>query len=409
MAQKNQQSRSTTGVFSSGMRLGRVAGIDIVIDWSILVIFFLVALTLGMSAFPQWHPDWSPLLTWTVALAAAILFFGSVLAHELSHALTARAFGVQVERITLFIFGGMAQMRGENRSPGAEFLVAVVGPLTSFVIGGVAVTIGVLISAVATMSPGAEPSQVIASLGPVATLLLWLGPINLFLGAFNLVPGFPLDGGRVLRALIWWATGDMEVATRWAARVGQIFALILIGMGLAMTFGVRIPPFGAGLLNGLWLILIGWFLNTAARSSYQQFMLLSSLQDVPVAEVMRSRVDTVSPDTTVDVLVRDHIMTSDQQAFPVTSEGSILGLVALEDVRRVPHEAWPRTRVNEVMTGADQLTLMNPDDEAKDALGQLAQRDVGQIPVVEDGHLLGVVRRQDIVKWLGLRNGPSPA
>ena len=248
-----------------GYRLGSVWGVPIAVDWSLLVIFALVTFDLGAGVFPSWHPSWSPVVVWTTAFCAAVLFFGSLLLHELSHALMARGFGIRVRGITLFLFGGVTQLAREAGAPKTEFFVAIVGPLTSLVLGGTAWVIGMrtagpaLGEAIANGDANAL-SSALRDAGPLTTLLLWLGPINVTLAVFNLVPGFPLDGGRVFRALLWAITRDLERATRWASLAGQAVAHGLIAGGVyAMVSGA----FG----SGLWLMLIGWFLNESARRS----------------------------------------------------------------------------------------------------------------------------------------------
>ena len=222
--------------------------------------------------FPTRHPDWSPLLIWGMAGFAAVLFLASILAHELSHALVGRANGVEVVGITLFIFGGMAHMRGEPRSPRAELLMAGVGPLTSLLIGVVATVWGSYLVAPGAID-AAEPLRAFQGASPFATVLLWLGPINIMLGLFNLIPGFPLDGGRVLRAALWAATRDFTKATRWAAGVGQAVGMLFIVAGVTMMLGAHIPFLGRGLVSGLWIAFIGWFLQSAAATSYSQVMI----------------------------------------------------------------------------------------------------------------------------------------
>jgi len=393
----------TKGVLFGGIRLGRLAGIDISIDWSLFIIFWLVALSLAMGVFPRWHPDWSSALAWTVSLSAAALFFVSVLLHELSHALVARAFGVPVSEITLFLFGGLAQMKGEPTSPGAELLIAGVGPLTSIVIGVVALLGGGWLAAEAVSLSLDNPVAFLRGVGPVATLLLWLGPINLILGIFNLIPGFPLDGGRLLRATVWWATGSMLKATRWAAATGRAFAWFLMGIGAAMALGLQVPVLGTGFLNGLWLVLIGWFLNNAAHASYRQLEDTEMLKNVPVRSMMNTHVQTVPLDLSVEDLVNRRLLLSDQRAFPVLSDDLIVGLVTLEDVRRVSSDRWGGTTVAQIMTPLSELSTVAPDNGAREALDVLVNRDINQVPVVDHGHLLGVLRRQDIMKWLMIR------
>lgn len=397
-AERGGDQRSSS-VGGHGFKVGRIFGVDVHIDWSLIIIFALILFNLGAAVFPQWHPDWGLGLVWGVAFGAAVLFFASVLAHELSHAVVARAQGIPVRRITLFIFGGMAHMEGEPTSPKAEFWMAVVGPITSIVIGLVATFGGWAIAGVSAEALEANPESALAGLRPAATLLLWLGPINLILGIFNLVPGFPLDGGRVLRSILWWITDDMVKATRWASGAGRGFAWILMGFGVVSFFT-------GDLVGGLWLLLIGWFLNNAARMSYQQLLVHRALEGVPVARVMSTRVESVAPDLSVESLVRDRFMTSDQQGFPVvTDEEGCVGLVSFVDVRRVPQDRWAHTPVSAIMTPLQELSALRPEADAEHALDELARQDVEQLPVLDQGRVLGLVRRSDLMKWLALQ-GP---
>jgi predicted transcriptional regulator len=277
--------------------------------------------------------------------------------------------------------------------------MAAAGPLTSLLIGAFATLTGaLLVGNVGTT----DPRVLMAAAGPVATLLLWLGPVNIMLALFNMVPGFPLDGGRVLRAALWRATGDLDKATRWAALAGNVFGWTLIAMGLLMTFGLWIPLLGTGFVGGLWLMLIGWFLSNAATSSYQQLRVREALVDVPVRALMRSRLVGVSPATTVDALVSNYFMNSDQRAFPVMEDGELLGLVSMNDVSTVPRHNWRFVNVAQIMTSVDSLDAMAPSDPAFAALERLRAPSVDPIPIVEAHQLLGLVRREDIARWLTL-------
>ena len=385
----------------NGWRIGRLFGITIYVDWSWLLIFLLVTWNLA-TGFAQAHPNWGPGLTWSVAIVAALLFFASVLAHELAHSIVARAQDIPVGNITLFLVGGVANMQQETRSPRAEFLMAIVGPITSVVIG----VICLLAAGLFMRLPAgalASPGSAFAALGPLTTLLLWLGPINILLGVFNLIPGFPLDGGRVLRAALWAATGNFRTATRWAARVGQAVAWLMIFTGIAMAFGVEVPFFGSGIVSGLWLAFIGWFLSSAARQSEQQVVIHDMLEGVPAARLMRSNVLAVPPTISVGELVYRYVMGSDEQAFPVLDSDRLVGLVTLDDIRKVPREDWDTTTARDIMTPANQLAVVRPQDDAATALDKLMEHDVRQVPVIADGHLVGLVRRRDIMRWLQLQ------
>lgn len=394
---RSQTDEAVAHPHEGGVSLGRLFGVQIRVDWSLLIIFTLVVLSLGTTLFPTWHQDWGTALVWGVALCAAVLLFASVLAHELSHALVARRLGIPVHRITLFLFGGVAEMEDQPQSPKDEFLVAVVGPIVSVGIGLLAWFVGALLAAPVLSSADAlqDPAKVMSEVGPWATLLLWLGPVNVILGVFNMVPGFPLDGGRVLRAFLWWETGNLVKASRWACRAGQFFAWVLMGFGVWTLL--------SGSFGGLWLVLIGWFLNNAARTSFAQLLVRRTLRGVSVRDLMFTRLDRVPPDLTAQQLVDDFFMTTDQRAFPVMSDGNLLGLVCWEDLRRVEREQWGSTKAEDLMTPFAQLATLSPDVQAVKALDKMARRDVDQIPVLEDGTLIGMVRRRDIVRWVALR------
>ena len=387
----------------SGFRAARLFGIDVTIDWSWLLIFLLVTWNLAAFVFPVLHPNWSPVLNVTMAVAASILFFASVLAHELAHSLVATWRGLPVRSITLFIFGGVSNIEREPTSPGTEFLVAVVGPLTSLVLGALFLMAGAILAG-RLRGPFGSVTKVLAGLGPAATLLLWLGPVNIILGIFNLIPGFPLDGGRVLRSILWAVTNNLRLATRWATWVGQAIAWLLIVGGIAMAFGYELPFFGGGLVSGLWLVFIGWFMNNAATQSYQQVVMEDMLHGVPVARLMRSNTPTVPPNLAVSGLVDDYLMKSDDRAFPVVDSGQLVGLICLKDVRKVPRQAWDTTLVSQIMTPASQLDLVSPREDVSAALSKLAQRDTSQLPVLEGGHLVGMLRQRDVMRWLQLQS-----
>ena len=382
-----------------GIDIGRIAGVAVRLDLSLVIIFVLITTLLAFGLLPTWHPDWPAALTLFTAATAAVLFLVSVLLHELSHAIVGRRLGMRIDRITLFVFGGMAHMAGEPPTWRTEFAMAIVGPVTSLVIGVACLVLaGVLAGPVGL--DAADPLQAVAGLGPLPTLLPWLGPVNVLLAAFNLVPGFPLDGGRVLRSLLWAATGDLQRATRWASLAGQGFALLLIAVGFAMILGLRVPPFGSGLVGGLWLALIGWFLNNAAILSYRQVVVSETLRDLPVTRVMYTDYQPVAPDDSVHDLVERHLLRSSQRAFPVEQLGRFVGLVCLQDVNRLPRDAWHTTRVADVMTGRAALDALPPSAMASEALTLLGERRVNQVPVVDGDRLLGLVTRENIVTWL---------
>ena len=384
-----------------GFRLGSVARVEIRVDWSLAVVVWLIVVSLAMGRFPSLHPDWSAAMVWSVALIAAALFFVSILAHEMAHALVGRARGVPIDAITLFLFGGVARMSGEPKSPGAELLIAAVGPLTSLVIGVVCIAAGMAIST--------EPSENLrwlAGLSPAASVLLWLGSTNLLLAFFNMLPGFPLDGGRVLRAALWKATGDLKRATFGASLVGRGVAFVLIFLGVMTAFGVRVPFLGGGFIQGLWLVLIGWFLDSAAVNSYQQTVITQLLADVPVSRLMRTGVMPVPATLPVSTLVDRYLMQSDQKCLPISDGDRFAGIVCMTDLRKARRDTWDVTPVRAIATPPQDLTTVRSDESAADALTKLAAYDVDQLPVVDRAqpdHLLGILRRADILRYIELQ------
>jgi Zn-dependent protease/predicted transcriptional regulator len=387
----------------SGFKVGTLFGISVHIDWSWVLIFLLVTWNLAGSVFPPLHPDWSIGMNIGLGLAASLLFFISILLHELAHSLVAKARGLPVRRITLFFFGGVSNIEREPPSPWTEFFMAIVGPLTSLLLGFGFIWLGrqnipQLDTALTS------PMQLLRGLDPLSTMLLWLGPINILLGLFNLIPGFPLDGGRVLRSILWAATDNFRLATRLATIVGQGIGWLMILTGVAMIFGWTIPVLGTGTLNGMWLAFIGWFLVQAASQSYQQVVVEDMLEGVPITRLMREPAPAVSPDLPISALVYDHIMQGDDRAFPVVEGDQLLGIVYIENLRELDRSAWDQATVRQVMVPQSELEAVTPREDAMDAFQKLAQREMRQIPVVQNGKLIGMLRRRDILRWLQVRS-----
>jgi Zn-dependent protease len=379
-------------------RIGRLYGINILVDWSWLIILVLVTWNLT-AVFGQLHPSWSTGLRWGLSVVAAVLFFASVLAHEMAHSLVARAHNVPVQSITLFLFGGVATIKSEPPTPRAEFLIAAAGPGMSLLIG--AAMLGVAISSAAVYGTLGTPGRIITGLSPAGTLLFWLGSINLILAAFNLIPGFPLDGGRVLRSILWAVMKNLRRATRVAAFIGRLIALLMITGGISMALGFRLPLFGTGVFNGIWLALIGWFLNNASVQSYQQVALQEMLSGVPVSQVMQTNSVTVGPQWSLANLIRLPVQQKEDTAFPVLEADRLVGLVTLENARSVPERDWLATTVGEVMTPILRLVTISPDEDAAAAMEKLMLRDIHLLPVVTDGaQYIGILGRRDIIRWL---------
>lgn len=387
----------------SGFKVGRIFGINIHIDWSWIFIFLLVTWNLAGVVFPSLHPDWDMTTNILLGIVAALLFFLSILLHELAHSLVAKARGLPVRRITLFFFGGVSNIEREPPSPKTEFLMAVVGPLVSILLG-----IGFLWLGrqnVPALTTGlSDPTQLLRDLDPLSTMLLWLGPINIIIGLFNLIPAFPLDGGRILRSILWAGMDDFRRATRWATGLGQGFGWLMIVAGIAMVFGADLPILGTGLGNGIWFAFIGWFLVNAASQSYQQVLIEDMLEGVPITRLMREPAAGVLPDMLVSTLMHDHVMLGDERAFPVLDNGRLLGVVYVENLRDIERSDWNTTTVKEIMVPEQELDVITPRDDAMDAFQKLARKEMRQIPVVKNGELIGMLRRRDILRWLQLRS-----
>lgn len=362
-------------------RIGRVFGIDINIDSSWLIVFALVIWTLAGSYFPEQYPRWPSWLHWAVGVITAILFFSSVLGHELAHSLVAIGQGEEVRSITLFIFGGVARITEEPDEPLKELLMAIVGPLFSVVTG---VAFGILWFLTRGL------------IQPVSALARYLSMINVSLAIFNLIPGFPLDGGRVLRALIWGLSGNLKLATRLASWAGQAIAFLFMLGGTWQIFGGR-------WLDGLWIIFIGWFLYSAATSGYRQVLVREMLGEIRAGDLMTADFATVSGNLTLQQLVDEYVLRLREHSFPVADAGLLRGIICLHDVKTVARERWPYTRVSEVMTPWAELVTVSPEDDGSAVLARLNARDVRQLPVVEGERLIGLLRRSDVLHYLQLR------
>jgi len=365
-----------------GIRIGRIAGVEIDIDYSWLAIFLLFVFLLGYAYFPSAVPRIAIGWYWLAAVLTTLLFFGSVLAHELAHSVVANREGLPVKNITLFLFGGVSQITDEPRTAWDEFKMAIVGPIMSLVIA--AVVLGIALSV--RVAAGAL----------VYAGLTYLWYINLALAVFNLLPGFPLDGGRVFRAILWGATGNLTRSTYIAALVGQGFGWAMILGGVALMFIVR-----GGFFNGIWLALIGWFLISAARSSYRQIIIRDALNHLPITAVMNPEVPALSPEMTVEQLITDYFLRESAPVLPVEEDGRLLGMVSIDNVRQVPRERWATTRFRDITTPISQDQVLHPGDDAWDAANRMAQTNRDRLLVVEEnGHVDGMVTQGTILRWL---------
>lgn len=381
---------------TTGLRIGSLFGIEVRLDVSVILIFLLIVWSLAGGLFPDWHPDWSPALRWGTALAAGLLFFASLLAHEFSHSVVAQAYGIPVPRITLFLLGGVSELSSEPRTPKTEFLMAIAGPLMSLVLGVGFSLIGLQVAGEPFAGQLAEDqTAALASLSPLATMLLWLGPVNLMLAIFNMVPGFPLDGGRVLRALLWWIGGDRLRATRWASDAGRLFGWSLIALGVLSLVS------GQG-LGGLWLVLIGWFLSTAAAQSYSRVWLEQSLQRLRVADLMRTRFDSTTPDTPLVRFIDDQLLRSQQLLWPVEDASGLAGWIGQEDIAELGESDRQRLRVRDRMRAPGSALTLTPDTPADQAFDQLSASPDRPLAVLEGDRMVGLLASADVLRWLSL-------
>ncbi|NIR45941.1 MAG: CBS domain-containing protein [Gemmatimonadetes bacterium] len=365
---------------TGGIRLGKLFGFEVRLDYSWFIIFFLVLWTFSASIFPQRHPNLSSLVYVVMGTAGALLFFVSVLLHELAHSAVARARGIEMAGITLFVFGGIAHSRMEAEEPKDEFLLTVVGPLSS-------VAIGLVFLAIDRLGAGAGLPT------PITGVAAYLAFLNFILAGFNMVPGFPLDGGRIFRSIVWQITGDIRKATRWASRTGQGFGFVLIGLGI-------LGFFAGNVIGGMWFVFIGWFLAGAAAASYRQLIVRRQLEQVNVRQAMTERPETVSPDLTLRDLVDNYLLQRRFSAFPVKRDGDVVGLITLSQVKEVDRDDWPSTRVEDVMQPLEDAAVVSPTDHLAEALSRMQQSGAGRVLVIENGDLVGLVTRSDVANWL---------
>jgi Zn-dependent protease/CBS domain-containing protein len=365
-------------MFGTAWRVARIAGIEVRVDSSWVVIALLITYSMYLRTSVL-YPELSGGGAVALGIGATVLFFGSVLVHELAHALVAQARGIRVQDITLFLFGGATRARVESRGPGDEFLIALVGPLTS---GLLAALFGIV--------AGLGRDALSAPLAGTFGYLAWT---NLLLAGFNLVPGFPLDGGRLLRAAIWKATGSLGRATRIASVSGQGVGWLLVAGGVAFLLA-------GDLAGGIWFAFIGWFLVQAARSSYQELQLRDLLRRVEAEDVMAGDLVRIPPELSLQDAVDDYFMRYDHGAFPVEEQGRTIGLVTLRGVRRVPREQWPTRRVRDHMVPLGDQVVVAPDARMDGVLDKLQDGETGRVLVVQDGEVVGIITPSDLTRWL---------
>jgi Zn-dependent protease len=366
-------------------RLLRVFGIDIRVHWSWLAIFVLLTWWLSQGFFDDQFEDWTGRERWAAAVVASLAFFTSILLHELAHSLVAKREGLPVKSITLFIFGGVSALGAEPENPGQEFRVAIVGPLVSFLLAGAFGVVALIahLSDVGGRPPGA--------------VVLYLAIINAAVGVFNLLPGYPLDGGRVLRAGLWARGRNLLTATRKASLVGSFLAFGLIAFGVVSILA-------GNFVGGAWFIVIGWFLRTVSEASYQQLLFRSTLEGTKVGQLINRSFNAAPPDMILSILVEEYMLAGSQRSVPIVAGDELLGLVTMQDLKRVPKEEWETTSVFRAMTPREKLHQVDVQDDISQALETMAKENINQLPVIEFERFVGFVTRADVMRLMQVRS-----
>jgi len=355
-------------------------GIPIRVHFSWLLVFGLVTWSLAAGYFPHEYPGWAARAYWAVGAVTALVFFASILVHELGHSWVALRNGIPIRSITLFVFGGVAQIAREPGAPGVELRIAIAGPATSFLLAGLFAGIW----------------QVVRDVPILAAPAIWLARINFMVAAFNLIPGFPLDGGRLLRALVWRWTGSLRRASEAASFLGQLVAFAFIGWGIFTVLG-------GDVIGGMWIAFIGWFLQNAAAASRAEANLREMLRDVTVGHAMTRDCRRVERGASLDRIVHEEVLGAGRRCFVVTEDGRLVGLLTLHEIKAVPKERWAVVTVGEVMTPAEKVTAVDPKTDLLTALETMDDANVAQMPVVEAGELLGMIGREQVLHYVRVR------
>jgi len=364
--------------------IGRIFGISVDLDYSWFLVAGLLTWVLAASYYPSEFKNWSATEYWLMGGITALLLFGSVLLHELGHSIVAMHYKIQVPRITLFIFGGVSQIAGEPPSAVAEFWIAIAGPAVSVALAAL----------FALLRP------LVAPVNPLSALAKYLALINGMLAAFNLIPGFPLDGGRVFRAIVWGISRNFRKATLIAADAGRFFGFLFIALGVWLALR-------GNFFNGLWTAFIGWFLESAAVAQVQQQVMQGLLTGHKVSEAMGHDYISISAETTLEDVVRDHILRSGRTSFVIMRGSEIVGLLTLQGIRQVPRADWATTTAVQAMIPAAQMQGIRADAELWTALEKMGKNGVDQLPVMEDANIVGMLARDDLVHYLGILHALS--
>jgi len=367
----------------NAFNLGKVFGIQFRLHYTWFIVFILISVSLSGYYFPAYYPDWTPLAYWVIGIVSSLLFFASVVAHELAHSIVARINGIPVKSITLFIFGGIAQITREATKANAELKMAAAGPACSLVLGG-------LFGLLCLLSRGISE--------PVVAMTSWLAQVNVVLAIFNLIPGFPLDGGRVFRSILWRVTGNYKLSTKIATQVGQGVGYLFILGGISIMFLLR------DWFSGLWLVFIGWFLRNTASSSYHQAQWREALREVSASQVMTSDCPVIPLNITINQMVQEYVFTSGCYFFLVADEGGVKGILTLNNIKAVPRQNWDVTQVQGIMTPVDKVKVAHPDQDALSILEEMDENDINQMPVVSEGSVIGLIIRDNLIRFLRTRS-----
>jgi len=367
-------------MFKTSLKLFKIAGIEIRLDYSWFLIFAILAYYFGFSYFPQLLPELNAGIIALITIITVLLFFFSVLVHELCHSLIAKSKGIEVNRISLWIFGGMAEIEKEPDTPAKEFVMAIAGPVASFVL---AVIFGIVWFFTRNFAPVGEPAA-------------YLAQINIILGVFNLLPGYPLDGGRVLRSIIWKATGNLKRSTFIASITGRVFGFMLIAVGIVFVFT-------GNFLNGVWFALIGWFLQSAAYMSYRQLIFDTSIKGVKVKDIVSEDIVTVVQETTIQELVDDFFMKYRFSRFPVIANihsKKLIGVISIHDIKAFPKDEWNIITVGKIVKSISDAEIAPEDMEVSEAIKQMTKSNSGHLVVMAGGRIKGMLTKTDVMNYM---------
>lgn len=370
-------------MFGKKIKLFKLFGFEVSLDMSWLIIFVLITWTLAKGVFPNYYKNLSTMTYWLMGLTGALGLFLSIILHELSHSLVARKFDLPIKGITLFIFGGIAQMEEEPESPKAEFFMAIAGPLMSIFLGGVFYLLYI-------------QGQKIGFSEPVNGIFGYLRLLNFVLAGFNLLPAFPLDGGRVFRSILWQTKNDLRWATRIASNIGSAFGFIFIAVGVFMFLR-------GAFITGIWWALIGLFMRNASSSAYRRIQLTEVLKGHKVKKFMKTNPVSVSSSLTLKELVEDYIYTHHYKMFPVLKDHKLLGCITTREVKNIPREEWQSTKIEEAMNKCSPENTISPEEEAIDALKKIKKSGNSRLMVTENDKLIGIITLKDLVEFFSLK------